>query len=98
MTVVNMAGLGAAATVEAQLPSGEWVGLQRDKNYTLARPQERFGTWALPQGYGPFNLPVTLRITDGSGKPLVAKDAIKAWAPEDKALAENWFIDIGVQY
>jgi hypothetical protein len=98
MTVVNMAGLGAAATVEAQLPSGEWVGLQRDKNYTLARPQERFGTWALPQGYGPFSLPVTLRIADGSGKPLVAKDAIKAWAPEDKALAENWFIDIGVQY
>jgi hypothetical protein len=98
LTVVNMAGLGAAATVEAQLPSGEWVGLQRDKNYTLSRPQERYGTWALPQGYGPFSLPVTLRIADGSGKPLVAKDAIKTWAPDDKSLSENWFIDLGVQY
>ena len=98
LTVVNMAGLGAAAKVEAQLPSGDWVLLKRDSNYTLSRPQERFGTWALPQGAGPFNLPVTLRVTDGSGKALVAKDAIKAWAPTDKTLSENWFIDTGAQF
>ena len=98
LTVVNMAGLGAAAKVEAQLPSGEWVLLKRDQNYSLSRPQERFGTWALPQGYGPFALPVTLRITDGSGRELVAKDAVKAWAPSDSSQAQNWFIDIGVQF
>lgn len=98
LTVVNMAGLGAAAKVEAQLPSGEWVGLQRDKNYSLSRPQERYGTWALPQGQGPFTLPVTLRISDGSGRAVTAKDVIKAWAPTDKSQSETWFIDTGVQF
>jgi hypothetical protein len=98
LTVVNMAGLGAATMVDAQLPSGNWVAMQRDTNYSLSRPQERFGTWALPQGTGPFSLPVTLRITDGSGRAIVAKDAIKAWTPEDKSLSEIWFIDIGVQF
>lgn len=98
LTVVNMAGLGAAAKVEAQLPSGDWVLLKRDANYSLSRPQERFGTWALPQGYGPFNLPVTLRVSDGSGRAVVAKDVIKTWAPADTSLTENWFIDTGVQF
>jgi len=98
LTVVNMAGLGAAAKVEAQLPSGDWVLLKRDANYSLSRPQERFGTWALPQGYGPFNLPVTLRVSDGSGRAVVAKDVIKTWAPTDTSLSENWFIDTGVQF
>ncbi len=98
LTVVNMAGLGSAAKVEAQLPSGDWVMLMRDANYTLSRPQERFGTWALPQGYGPFDLPVTLRISDGSGRAVVAKDVIKAWAPTDTSQSQTWFIDTGVQF
>ena len=98
LTVVNMAGLGAVAKVEAQLPSGEWVQLKRDANYSLSRPQERFGTWALPQGYGPFDLPVTLRISDGSGRALVAQGVINAWAPTDTSQSENWFIDTGVQF
>jgi hypothetical protein len=98
LTVVNIAGLGAAAKVEAQLPSGDWVLLKRDTNYTLSRPQERFGTWALPQGYGPFSQPVTLRVSDGSGRAVVAKDVIKTWAPTDTSLSENWFIDTGVQF
>jgi len=98
LTVVNMAGLGAAAKVEAQLPSGDWVLLKRDANYSLSRPQERFGTWALPQGSDPFTLPVTLRVTDGSGRAVVAQDAIKTWAPADSSQSENWFIDTGVQF
>ncbi len=98
LTVVNMAGLGSATQVEAQLPSGDWVALQRDGNYSLSRPQERFGTWALPQGYGPFDLPVTLRISDGSGRAVVAPSVIKAWAPTDSSQSENWFIDTGVQF
>ena len=98
LTVVNMAGLGAAAKVEAQLPSGDWIMLKRDTNYSLSRPQERYGTWALPQGAGPFNLPVTLRVTDGSGRALVAPEVIKTWAPTDSSQSETWFIDTGVQF
>lgn len=98
MTVVNVAGLGAVAKLEAQLPSGEWVALLRDANYSLSRPQERFGTWALPQGKGPFDLPVTLRISDGSGRSLVAQNVIKAWAPSNSDQAQVWFIDTGVQF
>ena len=98
LTVVNMAGLGAAAKVEAQLPAGDWVALKRDGNYSLSRPQERYGTWALPQGAGPFNLPVTLRISAGSGRAVVAANVIKTWAPTDTSQSENWFIDTGVQF
>jgi hypothetical protein len=98
MTVVNLALLGAVAKLEAQLPSGEWIALLRDQNYSMSRPQERYGTWATPQGKGPFSLPVTLRISDGSGRSVLAKDAIKAWAPTDKSQSENWFIDTGVQF
>ncbi len=98
--VVNMAGLGAPTRVEAQLPAGDWVELTRDPNYKLFRPQERTGTWATPQGQGPFELPVTLRITDGSGRSVTAKDAIKSWEPADKSqiLDQVWFIDLGVQF
>ncbi len=98
LSVVNLSGLGSATKVEAQLPSGDWVLLQRDPNYTLARPQERYGTWVLPQGYGPFALPMSLRITDGSGRALVATDVIKAWAPSDSSQTETWYIDTGVQF
>jgi hypothetical protein len=98
LTVVNVAGLGAAAKVEAQLPSGEWVLLQRDKNYTMSRPQERYGVWATPQGAGPFNLPITLRVTDASGRAVVAKDVIKTFAPTDSSQSQTWFIDTGVQF
>jgi hypothetical protein len=98
LTVVNVAGLGAAARVEAQLPSGDWLALMRNDSYTLARPQERYGTWATPQGAGPFALPITLRISDGSGRSLVAQNIITAWAPSDSSMADNWFIDTGVQF
>jgi hypothetical protein len=98
LTVVNVAGLGAAARVEAQLPSGDWLALMRNDSYTLARPQERYGTWATPQGAGPFALPITLRIFDGSGRSVVAQNIITAWTPSDTSLADNWFIDTGVQF
>jgi hypothetical protein len=82
------------------LPSGEWVELIRDPNYKLFRPQERTGTWATPQGKGPYTLPVSLRITDGSGRSVTAKDAIKTWEPADKSqiFDQVWFIDLGVQF
>jgi hypothetical protein len=98
LSVVNMKGLGAAAKVEARLPDGTWVLLVRNSNYTMSRPQERYGTWTLPQNSGKFQLPVTIRVTDGSGRGVVAEGAIKAWAPSDASLANMYYIDSGVQF
>jgi len=97
-SVVNMAGLGAPAKVEARLPSGDWVLLQRNSNYTMSRPQERYGTWVLPQGQGPFSLPVSIRVTDGGGRAVVAEGAIKSWTPADSSMAQTYYIDSGVQF
>jgi hypothetical protein len=104
-SVVNVAGLGSLVSVEARLPSGEWVALIRDPNYTPARPQERFGTWVLPQGKGPFSLPLALRFTDGSWRTIVSEQAVKSWTPPattDTNLAQFYrdfyYIDTGVQF
>jgi hypothetical protein len=98
LSVVNSAGLGSVVMVEAQLPSGEWVALGRDANFTTSRPQERYGAWVLPQGAGPFELPITLRFTAGSGKAIVAEGAIKSFTPADPAQTETYYIDTGVQF
>jgi hypothetical protein len=104
-SVVNMAGVGSLVNVEARLPSGEWVSLKRDPNYKSYQPQERFGTWVLPQGKGPFSLPLALRFTDPSGKQVTSEQAIKDWNPpatSDAALAkllkDFYYIDTGVQF
>ena len=104
-SVVNVSGLGSLVSVEARLPSGDWVSMKRDPNYTQARPQERFGTWVLPQGAGPFTLPLALRFTDGSGRAIVSEQAVKSWDPPtttDSDLAalykEFYYIDTGVQF
>lgn len=98
VSVVNSAGLGSIVSVEARLPSGEWVALTRDTNYTSSRPQERYGAWVLPQGVGPFELPVSIRLTSPSGQAIVAEDVIKSWEPEDPAQTETYYIDTGVQF
>jgi hypothetical protein len=98
LSVVNISGLGSVTNVEAQTAAGDWVTLQRDPNYTSARPQERYGTWVIPQGAGPFALPISLRFTNPAGATIVATGAIKAWAPTDPLLAETYFIDTGVQF
>lgn len=104
-SVVNVSGLGSLVNVEARLPSGTWVSLIRDPNYTQARPQERFGTWVLPQGAGPFTLPLALRFTDPSGTALVAEQAITSWTPPATTDAnltyfysQFYYIDTGVQF
>ncbi|MBN2735855.1 MAG: hypothetical protein JXR70_02665 [Spirochaetales bacterium] len=98
LSVVNVAGLGSVVTVEAQMGNGEWVSLKRDPNYTSARPQERYGTWVVPPGAGPFYLPVSLRFTNASGATLESEGAIESWKPDDEAMAEKYFIDTGVQF
>jgi hypothetical protein len=98
LTVVNVKGLGSVTNVEAQMGSGEWAELKRDPNYTSARPQERFGTWVTPPGSGPFDLPISLRFTNGSGTTLQADGAIQAWTSTDSSLTDIYFIDTGVQF
>lgn len=98
VSVVNSAGLGSVTVVEAQLPSGEWVALERDSNFTSSRPQERYGAWVLPQGVGPFELPITMRFTAGGGQTIVATDVIKSFTPADPAMEETYYIDTGVQF
>jgi len=98
MSVVNIKGLGAVTVVEAQTAEGNWVALERDPNYTSARPQERYGTWVIPQGAGPFSIPISLRFTNAAKSVLLATGAIKAWAATDTKLAETYFIDTGVQF
>jgi chitodextrinase len=98
LSVVNVANLGSVVAVEAQDQAGAWIPLQRDQNYTSSRPQERYGSWVVPQGKGPFPLPVSLRITDPSGKAQIASGVIKAWAPSDAKMAETFYIDTGLQF
>ncbi len=98
LSVVNGAGVGSVVKVEAQLASGDWVEMHRDSNYSLERPQERFGTWVLPQNSGPFELPMSLRITDPSGRTVEAQGAVKAWEPSDPNLKEAYYVDLGVQF
>jgi len=96
LSVVNTAGLGSVVKVEAQMKSGAWVALARDPNYTRARPQERYGSWVVPQGAGPFDLPLPLRVSDPSGRSVAA--SVNAWAPVDPSQAESYYIDTGVQF
>jgi hypothetical protein len=104
-SVVNVTGIGSLVNVEARLPSGDWVSLVRDPIYHSYQPQERFGTWVLPQGFGPFTLPLALRFTDPSGRSIVSEQAVKDWNPPattDTALAnfykDFYYIDTGVQF
>ncbi len=99
LTVVNVARAGSVVAVEAKLATGDWAALQRDANYTSSRPQERYGTWVVPQGVGPFPLPVSLRFTAPDGTVLEAPDAIQAFTAVAPAPdAEMYFIDTGVQF
>jgi len=97
-SVVNSAGFGAIAVLEAKNDAGEWVKMVRDPNYTMARPQERYGVWVTPQDTGPYNLPVDIRLTDGSGVTVVAEEAIKSFDPPADAIKGYYYIDIGINF
>jgi hypothetical protein len=98
LSIFNVKGLGSVTIAEAQTAAGDWGSLQRDPNYSSQRPQERYGTWVIPQGAGPFALPISLRFTNGAGTTITATGAIKAYAPTDSSLAEMYYIDTGVQF
>ena len=98
LSVVNSAGWGAIAIIEAKNDKGEWVKMIRDPNYTSSRPQERYGLWATPKDSGPYKVPVDLRLTDGSGVTIVAKEAIKSFTPPADSIPGYYYIDIGVNF
>ena len=98
LTVVNSAGHGSIAILEAKNGEGKWIKMIRDPNYTSSRPQERYGLWATPKDSGPYTLPVDLRLTDGSGVTIVAEQAIKSFEPPADTIMDYYYIDIGVNF
>jgi len=98
LSVVNTAKLGGVAIVEAQLPNGTWVSMVHDPNYSSSRPQERYGAWVVPQGSGPFPLPLALRVTDVSGAQLLSASAITSWSAANVALKSWNYVNLGVQF
>ena len=97
-SVVNSAGYGGIAILEAKNKAGKWVKMVRDPNYPSSRPQQRYGLWATPKDSGPYNLPIDLRLTDGAGVTVVAEQAIKYFTPPADAIQDYYYIDIGVNF
>lgn len=99
LSVVNTAGLGSVVLVEAQSSgSDEWVGLQHNPDYTSSRPQERYGTWVIPQGSGPFELPIGIRVTAPDGSQIVSTEAITSFTAPATAPSGYWYIDLGANF
>jgi len=98
LTVVNVANMGSLVAVEVQQADGEWVPLVRDPNYSTTRPQERYGSWTVKQGTGPFTVPMNMRFTDSAFNTLTAQGAIKDWGDPKHPMYDFYYIDTGVQF
>jgi len=99
LTIVNTAGIGNILTVEIQ-GSGTttWTFLVTDPNYTSSRPQERYGAYTVPQNTGPYNLPISLRITSGALETVVATNIITSFAAPASLDPNFYYLDLGVQF
>ncbi|KAJ3129789.1 hypothetical protein HK098_000159 [Nowakowskiella sp. JEL0407] len=98
LTVVNAAGIGSVVDVQISADSANWTSLKRDPNYTSSRPQERYGSWVVPQGTGPFNPPVAMRIVYGAGEEITNSQFIKSYTPPSNVDANYWYLDFGAQF
>ncbi|KAJ1554764.1 hypothetical protein HK096_001833, partial [Nowakowskiella sp. JEL0078] len=99
LTVVNAAGVGGVVNIEIQgTGTTTWTSLVRDPNYTSSRPQERYGAWRIPQGTGPFNLPIAMRITSATGEVILNSAAITTFTPPATADPNFWYIDFGSNF
>ena len=99
VSAVNTFGIGSLVSFEVQgYGTTTWTPLVRDPNYTEARPQERYGAWVVPQGSGPFNLPVGIRLTSATGEQIVNLDAITSYTAPASAPAGFYYIDLGAQF
>lgn len=96
LSVVNTNGVGSVVSIDI-LGDGdsEWTALEHDPNYTSSRPQERYGAWTIPQGSGPFNVPIGIRITSPDGQQIVNNEAITSFTPPATAPEGFWYIDLG---
>lgn len=99
LTAVNTGGVGSVTGIEIMgSGNGTWVPLVHDPNYSSSRPQERYGAWTVPQGAGPFNLPVGIRLTSPDGQQLVNTAAITSFTAPSTAPSGFWYIDLGMQF
>ncbi|KAJ3114541.1 hypothetical protein HK100_001625 [Physocladia obscura] len=99
MSIVNVAGIGALANVEISPDNGlTWIAMVHDPNYTEARPQERYGSWTIPQGTGPFNPPVAMRVTSATGEQYINANAINSYAVPANLDPNFYYIDLGFQF
>jgi hypothetical protein len=99
LTAVNTAGAGSLTKIEVYSNDAKnWTSLVHDPNYTTSRPQERYGAWVMPQGSGPFNPPIGLRLTSPTGQQIVNMNAITSFTPPATAPSGFWYIDLGVQF
>ena len=99
LTAVNTNGPGSVTKIEVQGAGNDtWTELEHDPNYTSSRPQERYGGWVIPQGSGPFNAPVGIRLTSPTGEQIVNTQAIKSFTPPADANPDFFYIDLGVQF
>lgn len=99
LSAVNTNGPGSVVGFEV-LGSGmsEWLALEHNPDYTSSRPQERYGSWVMPQGAGPFNVPIGVRLTSPTGEQIVNLDAITSFTAPAGADANYYYIDMGVQF
>ena len=99
ISAVNTYGIGSLTNFEIMgVDDTDWTSLERDPNYTEARPQERYGAWVVPTGAGPFNPPVAIRLTSATGEQIVNMDAITSYTAPATAPAGYWYIDMGAQF
>lgn len=98
-SAVNVFGIGALVTFEIQgAGTTTWTPMIRDPNYTESRPQERYGAWVVPQGSGPFNVPIAIRLTSATGEQIVNMNAITSFTAPASAPAGFYYIDLGAQF
>ena len=99
VSAVNAYGIGGLTNFEVLgADTDTWVALEHNPDYNEPRPQERYGTWTLPQDAGPVNLPLGVRLTAASGEQIVNLNAITSWDAPASAPAGYYYIDVGAQF
>ena len=99
VSAVNTFGIGSLVSLEI-MGAGQttWTPLVHNPDYTTSRPQERYGSWVVPQNTGPYNVPIAVRLTSATGEQIVNTEAITTFTAPATAPAGYYYIDLGVQF
>ena len=99
VSAVNTFGIGSLLSLEI-MGAGQttWTPLVPNPDYTSSRPQERYGSWVVPQNTGPYNVPVAVRLTSATGEQIVNTEAITTFTAPATAPAGYYYIDLGAQF